>query len=359
MKKRIILAIAFVFAILCSSIFLACDNTSLELKFMLVNNSEYSIVGYEGKVHGNLEIPSSHNDKPVTVIGQRAFSGCDIESISIPNSVKEIGENAFSHCYLLKEISMSSNIEKIGTNAFLGCPQIKFTSEQNCDYIGNSFNPYLVLARATKKDYNYSTVKDGTRVILDSVFKDCTAISHMTLPNSVVAIGERAFYACTRLKTLNVSETSKLAYIGVGCFDSCTNLQNVFIPKSLKEIDVEAFQNCAALSNVQFAVDCELKRISDNTFSYCSSLTSIVIPKNVEYIGNKVFELCKNLSEVTFARNTKLISIGSYAFQHCSALVNFNFMSSMNAWRNVGKGIGYLDKAGLTKITCLDGNVNL
>lgn len=359
MKKRIIFAFTLVFALLCSSIFVACDNSSLELKFMLVNNSEYAVVGYEGKASGALEIPASHNDKPITAIGQGAFSGCDIESLIIPNSVREIGKNAFSNCYLLKNVTMSSNIEKVGQSAFAGCSQINFTSKQNCDYVGNSFNPYLVLVRANKKDFNYITVQDGTKVILDSVFKDCVAIVTMTLPDSVVAVGDYAFSSCTKMKSFNVSETSKLAYIGVNCFENCTNLQKVVLPKSLKEMGVKAFQNCAALNDVEIATDCELKRIPDNAFSYCSNLTSIVIPKNVQHVGASAFTLCKVLGEVTFAKGTKLSSIGSYAFQHCSALTTLNYGASSSAWRNVGKGFGYLEKTPLTKVTCLDANVEI
>ena len=359
MKKSIILALTLVFALLCSYVFVACDGDSAELKFMLVNNSEYSVVGYEGRISGELEIPSSKNGKPVTTIGQGAFSGCDIDTLIIPNTVKEIGKNAFSNCYMLKEISMSSNIEKVGQDAFLGCAQIKFTNDKNCDYIGNAGNPYLILVRANKKDYNYTYVNEGCKIILDNVFNGCGAIARMTLPDSLVTIGDYAFSSCVKLSTLNIGENSKLAYIGKGAFENCTKLAEVSFSRSLKELGYGAFQNCAVLSSVKFATECELKKISDFAFSYCPAITSITIPKNVETIGASSFVLCKGLTQVTIARGTKLSSIGLNAFQYCSSLTTFNYQSTTSAWRNVGKALYYLDKTQVTQITCVDGIVKI
>lgn len=355
MKKKVIYAITLVLVLLCSSLFVACGESSATLKYMLINNAEYSVVGYEGDVPRSLEIPSSHNGKPVTTIGQGAFVATDIKELVLPNTIREIGNNAFANCYLLRDIVMSEAIEKIGENAFSGCGKIKCVTDKYCDYIGNHHNPYLVLYRANNKDYNYSTMHAGTRIIIDGAFKNCTRITSLSIPDSVVTIGNSAFQSCARLKKLTFGTASQLAYVGVNAFEGCTILEKVTLPKSLKQISKGAFQNCEGLVEINLAIDGELKSIGDFAFSCCSQLTLMEIPKSVMTIGENAFTFCRGLTSITFLKGTSLNSIGAYAFQHCTSLVNINYQANSSSWRKVGKGLMYLDRTLVENITCTDG----
>ena len=96
----------------------------------------------------------------------------------------------------------------------------------------------------------------------------------MVIPDSVISIGDSAFYYCYNLK--NISIPNSVVNIGEGAFSSCSNLEEVEIPDGIKFI-------------------------KDFTFVYCENLTTIIIPQSVKEIGSLAFYSdSSNLSNVLF-----------------------------------------------------------
>lgn len=111
-------------------------------------------------------------------------------------------------------------------------------------------------------------------------------IKTVSIPETVIEIGERAFADCYNLEyVIGLDTSSFLESIGNGAFFACRSLQEITIPSTVTYIGIEAFGYCINLKNVSFAKSNRDLRISDYAFFGCSSLTSITLPKQYSSLG--------------------------------------------------------------------------
>lgn len=141
----------------------------------------------------------------VTEIEPRVFSCCDIESVEFPDSLRIIGEGAFSHCDKLKSIKFGNGIEKIGSQ----------NDDEGC------------------------------------FFAYCTELEEIEFPPSLKYLGQNAFYGCKNLKRVMFNDG--LMVIDKDAFNYCTNLKEVTLPYSLQEIGWHNF-SCTEKINMKFDV---------------------------------------------------------------------------------------------------------
>lgn len=146
------------------------EGTELEVTFRgesYSGNYEYS---------GNVVIPEEVNYMgrilKVTSIGEYTFWHCDITSVTIPNSVTNIGDFAFDMCNRMTSVTIPNSVTSIGNSAFRECSGLTSVT------IGNSVTS-----------------------IGEWAFKDCSGLTSVTIPNSVTSIGDNAFY-CENLTTV-------------------------------------------------------------------------------------------------------------------------------------------------------------
>ena len=166
-----------------------------------------------------------------------AFSGCShLNSVQLPQSLREIGCWAFAGCKALKAIDIPSGVTKIGNRAFQDC--------ENLRSIG---------------------VPEGVREIDYGVFMGCKNLLTVDLPAGATVIREYAFA-------------------------DCASLSRADLPRTVKTIDYCAFRNCASLTSV--TVPADAKEIGDYAFENCTGLLSVTIPDDVESIGENAFRGC-------------------------------------------------------------------
>lgn len=199
----------------------------------------------------------------VTKIGNYAFIyHSNLKSISLPNSVTEIGKQAFYQS-VLENISMLDGITRIGDNSL----------------------------RETK-------------------------LTNVTVPNSVSSIGEYAFYECKSLES--VSLPNNLVNISQYTFYYCSKLASIDIPDSVEKISSNAF---AYSGIVSLKLSKNLKRLYGNTFYGCSNLTNVKLPKSLTQMSSGEFRDCKLLEYVDltdYGTDGAFPSLGnSNAFQNC------------------------------------------
>ncbi|MBQ8336594.1 MAG: leucine-rich repeat protein [Bacteroidaceae bacterium] len=227
----------------------------------------------------SIEIPNS-----VTVIGDGAFQNCSsLTSIEIPNSVTSIGSGAFSDCEALTDVMLPHGIICIGSGAFRDTPWYRKFSydDDGCIYINNilfEVNSFLEIKSSFK-------VKEGTVAIAGGAFNGhSNTIKTIEIPNSVKAIGHRAFYYCSNLSNVNIPDG--VTIIGNEAF-RCTGLTSIKIPNGVTHIGYDTFSGCIALKDVE--IPNSVTSIGRFAFYNCSSLTSIEIPESVKFIDGEAF----------------------------------------------------------------------
>ena len=152
-------------------------------------------------------------------IGNSAFSNCtSLTSITIPDSVTTIGAFAFSSCTNLSDILIPDNVKSIGDGAFDGCNKI-IDYENDIGYV----DKWVV---SCNKSLSEVTLRADTVGIAGGAFSYCNIYS-IVIPDSVVNIGEQAFFNCANLESITVG--TGIAYIDNLAFASCFNLRSVYI----------------------------------------------------------------------------------------------------------------------------------
>ena len=325
-----------------------------ELRYK-ISGSAVTVTGYFDNIT-EIVIPSKISGYNVTAIKNYAFKDCaSLTSVTIPDSVTTIGEGAFKGCTSLESITLPfigySKNSGSGYNGVLGYifgyvisnnsnESISGATFQYYDY--NSYYYYYIplsLKRVTVTDatsiyerafYNCSrvtsiTIPDSVISIGYSAFYNCSSLTSVHLPDSVESIGNWAFYNCGSLTSVNIPDSVR--NIGNGAFSNCSSLTSVNIPDSVKSIGYEAFANCTKLAEV--TIGSGVMNIGDEAFYNCSSLTSVNIPDGVNGIGDEAFYNCSRLTSITIPNSVE--SIGDSAFSYCTKLAEVTMGSSVTS----------------------------
>ncbi len=157
-------------------------------------------------------------------------------------------------------------------------------------------------------------VADGVTEILNDTFShfDMKAV---TLPNSLISIGNSAFNSCKNLTEITIPKS--VFQIGSYAFQRCEKLTSVTIPESVTSIGRSAFRLCDKLTTVYFnATHCN--KGDGNWFGTQNNVKKLVIGLSVNVIPKEAFAYCSNLESLTIPANVKTIE--SYAFQSCKKL---------------------------------------
>ena len=325
-------------------------------------------------------VPSSLKTVVVTGgknIGNDAFRNCNlIKSIILPDSLTDIGDNAFNGCDSLASIDIPDNIICIGEDAFRRCKL--YNSYDNALYIKTTTNPYWALIEAKNPWIDSCTINDKTKIIVQSAFSGCSNLTSITIPDGVTSIGDYAFSGCNLLTSITIPDG--VTSIGDGAFSFC-RFTSITIPDSVRSIGNSVFYSCSLLTSI--AIPDGVTSIGDSSFDSCRSLTSITIPDSVTSIGKDAFDDCDSLTNTYYNGNIaswcgisglsnlmaygenlyingeKLVdliipegvtSIGDYAFRGCSSLTSITIPDSVT---NIGNSaFGGCSK--LTSITIPD-----
>lgn len=173
-----------------------------------------------------LTIESSISDKgknyTVTKIAMWAFNNArnTLTEVTLPNTVDEIGSQAFFNCSNLTKVIIPEGVRKIGQAAFYGCSQLT------------------------------SITIPSTITNMDTAFSGNTALSHVTLTNGISKISSSAFKGCTGLTEIKVPIS--MNEICSDAFNGCTSLKSVLLEKNINIINSNAFKDCTELNDVKY-----------------------------------------------------------------------------------------------------------
>ena len=275
-----------------------------------------------------INIPESSQ---LTSIGRSAFSGCSsLATITIPEGVTSIGDDAFYHCSGLTAINIpeSSQLTSIGRSAFSGCSSLTaITIPKSVTSIGGYAFSYCSSLTAI-------TIPEGVTSIGEWAFRDCSSLTAITIPEGVTSIGERAFSGCSSLTAITIPES--VTSIGSSAFSDCSSLATITIPEGVTSIGSSAFNGCS-LESITVDADNTVydSRNGCNAIIKTSSNTLItgcaktVIPASVTSIGSSAFSDCSSLTTITIPEG--VTSIGSSAFSGCSSLTAITIPESVTS----------------------------
>ena len=270
------------------------------LYFYLTDENTYYVGQGLSTLLSNIVIPETYNGLPVTGIMDNGFRDSHAVSITIPNSVTAIGEEAFFGCSSLKSISIPNDIISLGSACFVGCNSLDYNEYNNACYLGNNTNPCVVLMKAVDTSITSCVISNNCRAIYDSAFSNCASLTSgsVTIPDTVTSIGGSAFSG-TSLAYINIKVSSVENFLkmsskrSLGLYirllDSNNELiSDVAIPEGITSIPEDAFYGCYSLTSI--AIPNSVTSIGNNAFDCCFKLKSIFIPKGVKYISEDMFD---------------------------------------------------------------------
>lgn len=158
------------------------------------------------------------------------------------------------------------------------------------------------------------TIPKSIITIGQEAFSDCLSLKTVNFGVNVKNLGAYAFNNCTSLSAINLLNIES---IGDKCFYNCTSLKAVDMGNSLVSIGSNSFSNCYKLSEITFSP--VLLDVGDYAFSKCKELKSVTLPDTLKSIGNSAFTNCDSLENVTFGKG--MLSIGAYCFENCPSLL--------------------------------------
>lgn len=226
----------------------------------------------------------------IKYIGQNVFQYSKIESITIPDSVTNIMNNAFFECGQLKHVKMSKNIATIGDSAFFGCYNVEqFDLPDTLTTIGNK----AFAARSGLQITAQINIPSRIESIGSSAFFMCIGITgEIILPDTLSSLGDSAFAGCSNIESVDIR--SNINEIKSQTFSGCVNLSTVRLPNSMGVIQAYVFNGCSKLSEINMPDT--LKAIGEKAFSECTSLKDLSIPSSVTLISANAFYKVPHIS---------------------------------------------------------------
>ena len=219
---------------------------------------------------GNTALETVVLSDSALVIGDGAFDGCTaLSSINFPETLNEIGEAAFRNT-AITTVNVGMGVSKIGDYAFDGCADLAtVTFDPLCALtaLGNFADEESAIFRGTTS-LTAIELPSTLKTIGANIFEG-SAITSVTLPETVGAISNYAFKDCVNLTKVFVPES--VNEIGDYAFDGCINLTEATVADGVESIGAGAFRNCTALKTTN--IPATVKKLNGNPYINCPSLT--------------------------------------------------------------------------------------
>jgi len=225
----------------------------------------------------SITIPNS-----VIYICDYAFSETSLKNVELGTGVITIGLGSFQNCEMLVSINIPNSVQSIGFDAFDNCPELKYYSNEDNTlyYLGNDENHFYALIKPVNSGITSCEVDSNTKIIAGGAFFNCASLQSITIPNSVISIGDYAFTGCS---SLNYNQKDNLCYLG--------NEQNHYHALIKPADDSEL---------TSYEVNSNTKIIAGSAFFYLEKIESVKLPASVISIGDYAF-YSSSLSNVHYS----------------------------------------------------------
>lgn len=315
---------------------------SLSVKEVVAKSTNYDAIDYKVTKYifepgiKKVEIKGRYNSYVKSVIFEGdntqvgiSFGSLDggypLEEVKLPANITQLEKNSsFVNCKTLKSVILPEKLEEIPVNLFKGCSALTT----------------LVIPN--------TVTKIGT-----DAFKE-SGLTQITLPESLTTIEASAFYK-TKLETITIPKN--VTKIPTDCFYQCENLIRAMFPNTLTTIDARAFRGCSNLANID--IPTSLETIGIGAFGDCKNLkltNQFRFPDSMKELGGAAFENCTQLgiNQLIFPGKMENVNIGG--FKNCDvthviveegakkvSLPSNKYIKSITLPKTVCELVGFLD----------------
>ena len=196
----------------------------------------------------------------LTKIGNSCFEGAPIKQITIPDTVTEIGDNAFAFCDQLESLTLPPGIQKISNRMLLDC--LSLTS---------------------------ITIPASVTEIASQAFAN-SGLTSITIPSTVTTLGSNAFYNCASLEHMDIQ--ANVTVIPDDFAPECP-LTSLTLPNTLQTIGESAFVKASGFQVTELTIPASVTSIGTNAFgsNYANQMTLTVLPTTPPTLGVNAFTL--------------------------------------------------------------------
>ena len=279
------------------------------------------------KMTGLMAIDMTNVD--IETIPASAFTNTAIRFVDLPTKLKTIGDNAFDNRYLTGPLVLPEGLDSIGKEAFQKNYITEVTIPESVRGIGQAAffdNQYLQSA----------TLNNNMETIVRSLFNNCKKLAVVHGGKNVknifyrafwgcdslrsikdvvpVTIDREAFYNCQKLDSINFS---RIKSIGYDCFNNCISLKEADL-STLTSIDNRSFIGCTGLKKVTFGND--ITTIKSEAFKGCDALEEVVLGSSINSLETNCFYSTKNVLKRVYITAPAPPAVGSAPFYSPSSV---------------------------------------
>jgi hypothetical protein len=276
----------------------------------------------------------------VTSIGNYTFNGCtSLSSVTLDTNLTSIGDGAFYSCYTLASITFPARVGSIGTYVFVGDALTNVIIPASVTNLGEA--PFAFCGSLSNISVNAGNTSftsvggvlfnhDQTTLI---DYPAASTATSYAIPGSVTAI---EFFAFSYCRLTNAAIGTGIVSIGGGAFAGSSSMAAITVsaqnPTYSSLNGVLFNKNQTSLLEYpggvsgSYTIPNGVTSIGFDAFELCSGLTSVDIPNSVTTIASYVFFKCTGLTSVTIPFG--VTSLGDYAFQDCSSLASAYFQGN-------------------------------
>ena len=263
-------------------------------------------------------------------IGQFAFECCNkLQFVVIPEGVENIESYAFLGCEKLESVILPSSLVKMGLRVFAANKSLKIVKFDGVPaFPSGSFDgcqslQVIYIPQGRRNDFEKLMPEYKAKLVEQDVDEN---LSTNLIPDDLADVWVDEYggkYSKNRERLLSVPNMLKEYSIREGtkvicdkAFSFCSNLKDLYIPESVIAIGRYAFHYCSSL--ISLSIPNGVISIGEYAFSGCRGITSMTIPSGVQKISNGVFCDCVGLTFINFPKGIE--NIGDKAFYGCNSL---------------------------------------